>query len=425
SHVSAAGDRLAELFEQHGRMVYGLCRALLRDADDADDATQAAFLSAYTSLLGGSVVREPAAWLATIARNECSSRAKARMREPLPLFESDLALAPGLHVELDRKHAVKELRASIAGLPEKQREAVVLRDLYGLPYSEVGAALGVSVASVESLLFRARRSLRGSLKPLVSGVLTVPISVREGIARALPEFATGAAASGGAGGGALGLGLLAKFAGGPAAVKATAGLAAAVAAGSMAITGVVGVDAPRSTAERAAAAVTSLPTAAEHQAPGIERTELAAFTSPARAPIAEAGARSGAAAAAASSESRGHGRTGGGEGEADDSGSGGGHSDARAAPGSQGTARDDGLEREDGEAEISAADDDTEGSDDLSSGGGTSSASGSESDGSASSGSSGEHVLEQESPEDGKSESSGSGYGDVDHAEESEPVAPS
>ncbi len=233
-----AGTRTAELFEEHSRMVYGLCRALLRDPDDADDATQATFVSAYTSLLGGGVVREPAAWLATIARNECTGRARARMREPLPLLDADLGHTRGPEAELERKTVVAELQNAISELPEKQREAVVLRDLYGLRYTEVSAALDMSIASVESLLFRARRSLRVSLKPLASGALTVPVAVREGIAQALPAFTTGRAAGGGAASGVVGVGVLAKLAGGPAAVKAAAGLAAAVAAGSVAVVGV-------------------------------------------------------------------------------------------------------------------------------------------------------------------------------------------
>lgn len=229
--AEAAGRRITELFEAHGRMVYGLCSTLLRDRNDADDATQATFVSAYKSLLGGREVREPAAWLATIARNECGARAHARMREPLPLPDVGLAHIQGPESELERKALVEELQQAIAELPEKQREAVVLRDLYGLQYAEVGAALGMSVASVESLLFRARRTLRISLRPLAGTAVAVPIVVRESIAQALPLF-------GGAGGGtgaAAGLGLLAKLSGGPVVAKVAAGLAAVAAVGSVAV----------------------------------------------------------------------------------------------------------------------------------------------------------------------------------------------
>lgn len=231
----AAGAQLHALFDEHARMVYGLCRALIRDAHDAEDATQATFVSAYRALLGGTEPREPGAWLATIARNECAGRAQARMREPLPLPETDdwHGDGGGLEAELDRKAAIVELRAAIAELPASQREAIVLREIYGLHYAEVGAALGMSVASVEALLFRARRTLRVSLKPLAGGALSVPLAVREGVAQAIPAFGdTGAAAAGGA----AGLGLLAKLASGPVGAKVAAGVAAAVAAGSVAAT---------------------------------------------------------------------------------------------------------------------------------------------------------------------------------------------
>ena len=48
-----AGERIAELFEQHARMVYGVCRLILRDATEAEDAAQQTFLSAYRGLLAG------------------------------------------------------------------------------------------------------------------------------------------------------------------------------------------------------------------------------------------------------------------------------------------------------------------------------------------------------------------------------------
>ncbi len=230
-----AGVQTGVLFEQHARMVYGLCLALLRDPDDADDATQATFVSAHTSLLGGNEVREPAAWLATIARNECAGRAHAKMREPLPLFDADIGHNHGPEAELDRLAVVAELQQAISVLPEKQREAVVLRDFYGLQYAEVGAALGMSVASVESLLFRARRSLRTSLKPLASGALVVPVAVREGIAQALPSFTAAGAAGGGAASSAAALGLFSKLGGGPLAVKIAVGVTAVTAVGSVAV----------------------------------------------------------------------------------------------------------------------------------------------------------------------------------------------
>ena len=74
----AVGRRTGELFAAHGRMVFAICRSMLRDQDEAEDATQAAFLSAHEALVRGSVIRDPGAWLATIARNECRGRLRGR-----------------------------------------------------------------------------------------------------------------------------------------------------------------------------------------------------------------------------------------------------------------------------------------------------------------------------------------------------------
>ena len=173
------------------------------------------------------------------------------MREPLPLADAEIPSTLGPEAELERRAAVEELRVAIAALPEKQREAVVLRDLYGLRYDEVGAALGTSVASVESLLFRARRRLRVTLKPLVGGGLAVPVAVREGIAQAIPAFGSAGAAGVGVGGGAVSVGLLAKLAGGPAAAKVAAGVAAVAVAGSVAVAKIEHVPRPVPVGEHA------------------------------------------------------------------------------------------------------------------------------------------------------------------------------
>src|SRR4051794_15399565 len=87
--VDAAAAWTEQLYARHHRMVAGLCRALLRDPAEAEDAAQQAFLSAHRALLNGAEPREPAAWLATIARNECRSRIGVRMREPLALLDTD------------------------------------------------------------------------------------------------------------------------------------------------------------------------------------------------------------------------------------------------------------------------------------------------------------------------------------------------
>jgi RNA polymerase sigma-70 factor (ECF subfamily) len=151
----------SDLFRQHSPMVLAICRRLLVDATEAEDAMQQTFLHAYRSLLAGREPRQPAAWLASIARNECLNRIRARMREPVAdqLANGAVGSADALNAAI----ASEDLRAlghTIKGLPAQQREALLLHEFCGLRYEEVAAAIGVSESAIGSLLFRARSRLR-------------------------------------------------------------------------------------------------------------------------------------------------------------------------------------------------------------------------------------------------------------------------
>ena len=221
----AAGERIAALFEEHGRMVYGVCRLMLRDPVEAEDAAQQSFLSAYRALLGGQDPREPSAWLGTIARNECRTRLRGRRTEPLTLVREPVG--DELQREVDRHDEIQALCSALAGLPPQQRDAIVLREFYGLSYAEVGAALGLSGSAVESVIFRSRKRLQDQLRPARSalGVLTLPLSLRDSLAQALPGFGGGGASAG------AGAAVFAKLASAPVAAKVAAATLAVGAAG--------------------------------------------------------------------------------------------------------------------------------------------------------------------------------------------------
>jgi RNA polymerase sigma-70 factor, ECF subfamily len=181
-----AGALVGRLFAEHSRMVLGLCRLLLRDPVEAEDATQQVFLSAHRAVLGGSLPREPPAWLAAIARNECRLRIRARMREPLVLPDLPSDLPDPLAAAI-RTTDLEAIWAAISSLPRRQRRALVLREVGGLSYHELGRALGVSQSSVESLLFRARQHVRA----LVAAA--TPLALRDDLARLIPGFDPGSA----------------------------------------------------------------------------------------------------------------------------------------------------------------------------------------------------------------------------------------
>jgi len=174
-------------------MVLGLCRLLLRDPVEAEDAAQQVFLSAQRALLGGAVAREPPAWLAAIARNECRARIRARMREPLALPELPADLPDPLASAI-RSADLAALWAALSELPRRQRKAFLLRELGGMSYGELGVALGVTRPAVESLLFRARRQLRNLLAAVNAAL--VPVAMRDQLARLLPDFGSTSGSAG-------------------------------------------------------------------------------------------------------------------------------------------------------------------------------------------------------------------------------------
>ncbi len=229
-----AGARVARLYARHGRTLYGLCRMLLRDADEAEDALQSTFLSAHRALSRGGTPRDEAAWLVTIARNECRGRIRARMNAPVTGDVEELEALADPGPPPDELLADPVVQRALESLPDRQREAVVLHDALGLRSREVATALGMSTPAVEALLFRARRQLRLRLSP--AGALVLPATVGVALAQAIPGFVAPAVAGvAGATGSVAGAGILAKLAGAPATVKVVAGVAAAATAGSVAV----------------------------------------------------------------------------------------------------------------------------------------------------------------------------------------------
>jgi RNA polymerase sigma-70 factor (ECF subfamily) len=231
--TKAVGKEVGRLFSEHGRLVFALCNVLLRDREEAEDATQQCFLSAQTSLLAGTVPADEAAWLAAIARNESLSRLRRRRPATVALRDDDLLTETDVADLVDRRTEIAALAEAIAGLPPAQRQAVILRDFYGLSYREVSVALGVTGPAVESLLFKSRKRLQHRLRPFhtASGVAAVPAAIHEALDRAIPGFSRGVRSAGAPAGGAA---LSAKLLSGQAAAK-IAVLALAAGAGAIAL----------------------------------------------------------------------------------------------------------------------------------------------------------------------------------------------
>ncbi len=156
-HMRSGNELAFEIaFERHGGAVLSFCRHMLSSAQEAEDAVQHSFASAWRDLeRGGERELALRPWLFTIARNRCLSVLRARRPQTqLP----ELATA-GLSDEVERRAELRELLRDIGELPTDQREALLLSELGDLSHAAVAGVLGCEVARVKSLVFRARSTL--------------------------------------------------------------------------------------------------------------------------------------------------------------------------------------------------------------------------------------------------------------------------
>jgi RNA polymerase sigma-70 factor (ECF subfamily) len=180
-----AGDDAAfeALVRAHGGRMLAVARRLLGSEEDAKDAVQDAFISAFRSIgtfEGGSRL---ATWLHRIAINSALMKLRTRQRkneqsiEPLlPAFRDDgHAVRPARPWKESadqavQRHELREfVRESIDRLPETHRIVLVLRDIEELDTEETGRLLGISESAVKTRLHRARQALRTLIDPKLSG----------------------------------------------------------------------------------------------------------------------------------------------------------------------------------------------------------------------------------------------------------------
>jgi RNA polymerase sigma-70 factor (ECF subfamily) len=163
----AAGHERAfrALVDRHLGSVLGIARRMLRDDAEAEDVSQEALLRLWRNAagleLGANGVRP---WLRRVVSNLCIDRARARRNTTLTdAVPEDSEPASQLRHLAERELAGR-VDGALKALPERQRLALTLFHYEGMSQIEVGEVLGISDEAVESLLARARRTLKATLK---------------------------------------------------------------------------------------------------------------------------------------------------------------------------------------------------------------------------------------------------------------------
>jgi RNA polymerase sigma factor (sigma-70 family) len=170
-----AGDARAFelLYERHHPPILSFCRHMTGRLEDAEDAVQHTFLSAYSEISGSSGQLELRPWLFTVARNRCLTLLRARRVREGPAAgalwtgrhgppEERAVRAwgvEGLAEEVERREELRTLVSDLGELPEPQRAALVLSELEALSHAQIARVLEVDTAKVRSLVFQARGSL--------------------------------------------------------------------------------------------------------------------------------------------------------------------------------------------------------------------------------------------------------------------------
>jgi RNA polymerase sigma factor (sigma-70 family) len=168
------------LFERYHRRLIAFAAGMVADHRRAEDVTQEVFISALRRLRAtdAPIVFKP--WIYEIARNACIDtfrRARRAEEVSLDVEEGPAAgavahlanTAPGPVAALDDKERLADLRGAFGGLSDAERDALVMRELEGRSYREIGERLEMARPAVESTLFRARRKLQVEYKELRSG----------------------------------------------------------------------------------------------------------------------------------------------------------------------------------------------------------------------------------------------------------------
>ena len=177
---ACAGDALAfeVLVVKYQRRAAAEIRRVVHDAAITEELVQDAFLRVHDALADLQDRDRFWPWLRTICRNVASSYLRNRQnhlddRPADPDAESTLAALErhGAHGSVEDEVAARQLfdalRAAVDRLPDRQRDAILMREIEGLDYRSIAATMGLPVNTVKSLIFRGRDAIAAAIRPLL------------------------------------------------------------------------------------------------------------------------------------------------------------------------------------------------------------------------------------------------------------------
>jgi RNA polymerase sigma factor (sigma-70 family) len=174
-----AGDDGAfeQLYHRYQRRIGAYIYGMVHDHGRAEDITQDVFMSALRRMRATDTPIAFKPWVYEIAKNACIDAFRRSRRAEEVSYDADdgterlhlVSNGPTPDAAVDTRMSLDHLRGAFGGLSEAHHQILVMRELEGLSYRQIGEKLGMSRPSVESTLFRARRRLSEEYEELISG----------------------------------------------------------------------------------------------------------------------------------------------------------------------------------------------------------------------------------------------------------------
>jgi RNA polymerase sigma-70 factor (ECF subfamily) len=170
-------DAFNVLVRRWERQIYGLTLRMLGRDEEAKDATQETFLSAYRNLSKFRGEAKFSSWIYRIALNICNTRLRSRSKFTISLDEQrevsgfELAadtddLGSGIQSEQITRH----VRRALQGLPPEMRQVIIMKEYEGLKFSEIADVLGIPISTVKTRMYTGLSELKKRLGHLREAV---------------------------------------------------------------------------------------------------------------------------------------------------------------------------------------------------------------------------------------------------------------
>src|SRR3954452_527805 len=183
--ADGAGEQaFTAIYARYHQPLYRYCHSIVRDPDDAADALQSAMLKAYLALPAKrtEVVLKP--WLFRIVHNEAISAIRRRARHD-EITDANSPQAASAHDDAAARARLDQLVDDLQQLDERQRAAMVMRELSGLTYDEIAAAFGTTTGGAKQAAYEARIALYERAEGRAMSCEPVRRAVSEGDGRKL------------------------------------------------------------------------------------------------------------------------------------------------------------------------------------------------------------------------------------------------